>query len=171
MNIYLKYSIVMCEIMAKIFIYPTTSLILSDMVTRLGHTPLGSALSVRDKVQQGDIEGIDSPPLNLTPDDAKRGLKWAAVEVPAGIRGRMSLIGPLLAEAEAAIIMNEPLSFGCMGCSRTNELTVFLLKDAGIPYLELNYPQTEEEGFAFVIAIKKFLAGLEEKQNEGKSEV
>lgn len=157
--------------MAKVFIYPTTSLILSDMVTRLGHIPLGSALSVRDKVQHGDVEGIDSPPLNMTPDDAKRGLKWAAVEVPAGIRGRMSLIGPLLAEAEAAIIMNDPLAFGCMGCSRTNELTTFLLKDAGIPFLELNYPQTEEEGFAFVMAIKEFLAGLEQKTDEGKSEV
>jgi putative methanogenesis marker protein 5 len=80
--------------------------------------------------------------------------------------------GPsLLAEAEAAIIMNEPLAFGCMGCSRTNELTTFLLKSAGIPFLELNYPQADEEGFAFVMAIKEFLAGLEQKGDEERSEV
>jgi len=151
----------MREIMAKVFIYPTTSLILSDMVERLGHIPLGSALSVRDTVQQGGVEGIDSPPLNMTPDDAKRGLKWAAVEVPPGVRGRMSLLGPLIAEAEAAIIMDEPLAFGCMGCARTNELATFLLKEADIPVLELNYPQTDDEGFAFVMAIKEFLKGLE----------
>jgi putative methanogenesis marker protein 5 len=151
----------MCEIMAKVFIYPTTSLILSDMVERLGHTPLGSALSVRDKIQRGGVEGIDSPPLNMTPDDAKRGLKWAAVEVPPGVRGRMSLLGPHIAEAEAAIIMNDSLAFGCMGCARTNELTTFLLKEADIPLLELNYPQTDDEGFAFVMAIKEFLKGLE----------
>ena len=157
--------------MAKVFIYPTTSLILSDMVSRLGHTPLGSALSVRDKVQQGGIDGIDSPPLNMTPDDAKRGLKWAAVEVPAGVRGRMSLIGPLLAEAEACIIMNDPLAFGCMGCARTNELTTFLLKEADIPLLELNYPQTDDEGFAFVMAIKGFLKELEQKTAETKQEM
>jgi len=170
MNVYLKYSIVMREIMAKVFIYPTTSLILSDMVARLGHTPLGSALSVRDKVQRGGVEGIDSPPLNMTPDDAKRGLKWAAVEVPAGVRGRMSLLGPLIAEAEAAIIMDEPLAFGCMGCARTNELTTFLLKEADIPILELNYPHTDEEGFAFVMAIKEFLKGLEQEAGEVQHE-
>ena len=140
------------------------------MVSRLGHTPLGSALSVRDKVQLGGVEGIDSPPLNMTPDDAKRGLKWAAVEVPSGVRGRMSLIGPLIAEAEAAIIMNESLAFGCMGCARTNELTTLLLRDAKIPILELNYPQSDDEGFAFVMAIKEFLKGLEEKGGEVQHE-
>jgi putative methanogenesis marker protein 5 len=153
--------------MAKVFIYPTTSLILSDMVARLGHTPLGSALSVQGKVQRGGVDGIDSPPLNMTPDDAKHGLKWAAVEIPPGVRGRMSLLGPLIAEAEAAIIMNDPLAFGCMGCARTNELTVFLLKNGNIPLLELNYPETDEEGFSFVMAIKGFLKNLENGKENG----
>jgi putative methanogenesis marker protein 5 len=62
--------------------------------------------------------------------------------------------------------MSEAFAFGCMGCARTNELTIFLLKEADIPLLELNYPQTDDEGFAFVMAIKKFLKGLEEKSGE-----
>jgi len=32
--------------MAKVFIYPATSLILSDLVARWGHKPLGAALAI-----------------------------------------------------------------------------------------------------------------------------
>ncbi|MCU0630978.1 MAG: methanogenesis marker 5 protein, partial [Methanoregulaceae archaeon] len=37
--------------MAKVFIYPSTSLILSDMVSRFGHIPLSSAIAIRDRIQ------------------------------------------------------------------------------------------------------------------------
>ena len=37
--------------MAKVFIYPATSLMLSDLVARYGHTPLGSAVSIREHIQ------------------------------------------------------------------------------------------------------------------------
>ena len=49
--------------MAKVFIYPATSLILSDLVARFGHEPLGSALSIRENVQ---TPGFDSPTLQMT---------------------------------------------------------------------------------------------------------
>ena len=55
--------------MAEVFIYPATSLILSDLVARFGHKPLGTALSVRERIQ---TVGLDSPPLQLTPDDPKK---------------------------------------------------------------------------------------------------
>jgi putative methanogenesis marker protein 5 len=144
--------------MAKVFIYPATSLILSDMVSRYGHTPLSSAIAVRERVQ---TPGLESPPLQITPDEPKKGLKWAAVEVPAGVRGRMSLYGPQIEACEAAIIINDAdLSFGCMGCARTNELVKFLLRQREIPKLDLYYPKNEEEGVRFVAAIKRFLDGL-----------
>jgi len=144
--------------MVKVFIYPATSLILSDMVARFGHTPLGSALAIRERVQ---TPGLESPPLQITPEDPKKGLRWAAVEVPSGVRGRMALYGPLIEQAEAAIIINDAdLAFGCMGCARTNELIKFLLKRRDIPILELEYPKTDEEGAEFVAAIRKFLEGL-----------
>jgi len=145
--------------MAKVFIYPSTSLILSDLVSRFGHKPLGTALSVREKIQTA---GLDSPPLQMTPEDAKKGLRWAAVEVPSGVRGRMSLFGPLIDEAEAAILIHNPeFAFGCMGCARTDELVEFLVKQKEIPVLELNYPSDEEEGVKFVRSIRDFLKGLE----------
>ena len=144
--------------MVKVFIYPATSLILSDMVARFGHTPLSSAVAVRERIQ---TPGLESPPLQITPEEPKKGLKWAAVEVPAGVRGRMSLYGPMVEEAEAAIIINDAdLSFGCMGCARTNELIKFLLRERDIPKLDLMYPKNDEEGVQFVAAIKRFLDGL-----------
>lgn len=144
--------------MVKVFIYPTTSLILSDMVERFGHEPLGSAIGIRERIQTA---GVDSPPLQITPEDPKRGLKYAAVEVPSAIRGRMAVIGPLIEEAEAAIIINDAdIAFGCMGCARTNELVKFLIRKRDIPVLDLTYPKNEEEGIEFVAAIRRFLEGL-----------
>jgi putative methanogenesis marker protein 5 len=144
--------------MAKVFIYPTTSLILSDLVSRFGHEPLGSALGIRERIQTA---GFESPPLQITPEEPKKGLRWAAVEVPSGVRGRMAILGPLIDLADAAILVNDAdLAFGCMGCARTNELIIYLLRTRGIPVLDLVYPTTEEEGIAFVAAIRKFLGGL-----------
>ncbi len=142
----------------KIFIYPTNSLILSDLVERFGHEPLTIMQEIGKKVRTPELE---SPPINITPEDAKTGLKYAAVEVPSGVRGRMALFGSLIQEAQAAIIVRDPvLSFGCMGCARTNELINFLIKRKKIPLLELDYPATEEEAKEFVYKISEFLKSL-----------
>jgi len=144
--------------MVKVFIYPATSLILSDMVARYGHTPLSSATAIRERIQTA---GLESPPLQITPEEPKKGLKWAAVEVPSGVRGRMALYGPMVDSCEAAIIINDAdLAFGCMGCARTNELLKYLIRSKDIPKLDLYYPKNEDEGVKFVAAIKRFLSGL-----------
>jgi putative methanogenesis marker protein 5 len=144
--------------MAKVFIYPATSLILTDMVTRFGHTPLSSAVAIRERIQTA---GLESVPLQITPEEPKKGLRWAAVEVPSGVRGRMALYGPMIEECDAAIIINDAdLAFGCMGCARTNELIKFLIRQKEIPKLDLDYPKNEAEGLPFVAAIKRFLTEL-----------
>jgi putative methanogenesis marker protein 5 len=143
----------------KVFIYPTNSLILSDLVERFGHEPLAVMQEIAKRV---NTPGLDSPPLNITPEDPKLGLKFAAVEVPSGVRGRMSLFGPLISRAEAAIIVRDPVvSFGCMGCARTNELVNFLIRSKNIPMLDLDYPTSEEEAKEFVYKISQFLKSLE----------
>jgi putative methanogenesis marker protein 5 len=80
----------------------------------------------------------------------------------------MSLYGPMIEEADAAIIINDSdLSFGCMGCARTNELVMFMLRQRKeMPLLDIKYPETEDEGIAFVTQIKDFLAGLEGENDE-----
>lgn len=141
--------------MAKIFIYPATSLILSDLVARYGHTPLSSATAIRERIQTA---GIESVPLQITPEEPKKGLRWAAVEVPSGVRGRMALYGPMIEACDAAIIISEAdLAFGCMGCARTNELIKYLVREKKVPRLDLHYPKSEEEGVRFVAAIRRFL--------------
>jgi putative methanogenesis marker protein 5 len=150
--------------MAKVIIYPTNSLILSDLVERFGHRPLAMMEKIKEKVA---TVGVDSPPLNITAEEPKKGLKYAAVEVPAGVRGRMAIVGPMVDEAEAGIIVREsPLAFGCMGCARTNELTKFLIRDRGIPLLELDFPNTDDEGQEFVYKIADFLKSLDEGEVE-----
>jgi putative methanogenesis marker protein 5 len=144
--------------MAKVIVYPPTSMILSDLVERMGHKALVVPEAVRKLVTTNDIQ---SPPLNVTPEEPKKGLRYAAVDVPSGVRGRMALIGPLIEEAEAAIMVEDPgWLTGCAGCSRTNELVSLLIRTKGIPVLELAYPKDDAEAREFVRKIRAFLEGL-----------
>ena len=142
----------------KIFIMPPNSLILFDLVERFGHEPLSLMGELRERVTSNEIE---APPLNVTSDDVKLGLKYAGIEVPSGIRGRLAVYGPLIDEAEAAIFMeNAPYSFGCVGCQRTNELAKLLVRKRQVPVLSLEYPENEDEAKDMVFKIKEFLEGL-----------
>ena len=144
--------------MAKVIVYPPTSMILSDLVERMGHKALVVPEAVRKLAISSEIE---SPPLNVTPEEPKKGLRYAAVDVPSGVRGRMALIGPLVEEAEAAIIVEDPgWLTGCAGCSRTNELVRLLIRTKGVPVLDLRYPDDDAEAREFVKKIKAFLGDL-----------
>lgn len=149
--------------MVKVAIYPPNSLILADLVERKGHTPLVLQKQIKQKIKDPEI---DSPPMNITEEDPIKGLKYAAIEVPSGVRGRMSIIGPLIDEAEAAIIVDDaPFGFGCVGCARTNELSIFCLRKKDVPTLEVTYPASRDETFDMVNKINSFLDGLEETSN------
>lgn len=144
--------------MVKVAVYPPNSLILADLVERKGHTPLALQKQIRQKIKDPEI---DSPPMNITEEDPIKGLKYAAIEVPSGVRGRMSIIGPIIDEAEAAIIVdNAPFGFGCVGCARTNELSIFCLRKKDIPTLEVTYPTSRDETMDMVNKINAFLDGL-----------
>ncbi len=146
----------------KIAIFPPNSMILADMIVRCGHEPLVVQNEMKKKVTSPDI---DAPPFNMTEEDPIDGLKYAAIEVPSGVRGRMSLFGPIIEEAEAAIIMNEaPYGFGCVGCARASELTVFSLRGRNIPVLELDYPTSRDATVEMVYKINTFLENLKEDE-------
>jgi putative methanogenesis marker protein 5 len=146
----------------KIAIFPPNSLILADLVERKGHEALVLQKEIRKKVTDPEI---DSPPFNITEEEPIKGLKYAAIEVPSGVRGRMAIFGPLIEEADAAIIMEDaPFGFGCIGCARTNELSMYFLRKRGIPVLELQYPETREETMEVVNQINSFLDGLKAKE-------
>ncbi len=142
----------------KVFIIPPNSLILFDLVERFGHQPLSVMGALRERVTSPEIE---SPPLNVTPEDVKKGLKYAGIEVPSGVRGRVAVWGPLIDQAEAAIVMEDmPFSFGCVGCHRTNLMLRYLIQKKKIPTIEVHYPKDEEEAKIMVTRIKDFLEGL-----------
>ncbi len=144
----------------KIFIDPPNSMILFDLVERMGHEPLSTMALLQEKID--NIE-VDMPPMNITLDDVVKGLKYAGVEVPSGIRGRLAVWGPMIEAADAAIIIdNPPFSFGCVGCDRSNELAKYCIKKRGIPTLTVTYPSNEEEAKTMVGQIRDFLGGLKE---------
>lgn len=147
----------------KIAVFPPNSLILADMVERRGHEPLVIQKEIRKKVTDPEI---DSPPFNITEEEPIKGLKYAAIEVPSGVRGRMAIFGPIIDEAEAAIIMEDaPYGFGCIGCARTNELSMYFLRKRGIPVLEIHYPETREETMEVVNRINTFLDELDKSDD------
>ncbi|MPN38619.1 hypothetical protein SDC9_186143 [bioreactor metagenome] len=145
--------------MKKIFIDPPNSMILFDIVERLGHEPLSTMAALQERV---DNLEIDMPPMNVTLDDVIKGLKYAGIEVPSGIRGRLAVWGPQIDAADAAIVMTEaPYSFGCVGCERSNEMVKYLLRRRGIPILWVGYPRDKDAAMRMLEETKKFLEGLE----------
>ncbi|MHA1264467.1 MAG: methanogenesis marker 5 protein [Candidatus Helarchaeota archaeon] len=146
----------------KIFIYPPNSLILSDLVDRFGskygHKALVLMSAIQDRVTNPDL---DSPPLNISDEDLKRGLHYVAIEAPSGIRGRMGVIGPLIDEAEAAIIIdNAEMNFGCLGCARAANYIKYLIKKKNVPTLSIQYPTDEHSARQMLAQIKSFLENL-----------
>ena len=146
----------------KVFIDPPNSMILFDLIERFGHEPLCTMAALQERVD--NIE-IDMPPMNVTLDDVIKGLKYAGIEVPSGIRGRLAIWGPLIEEADAAVVMEgAPFAFGCVGCERSNLMVKYLLQRRGIPVVTVNYPENEEEGKLVVAKIKEFLDKLNDKR-------
>ena len=142
----------------KIFIYPPNSLILSDLVERFGHEPLVIMSEIKERVTSPDL---DSPPLNISEKDLKIGLHYVAIEAPSGIRGRMGLVGPLIDQAEAAIIIEDAiLNFGCIGCARAANYIKYLIRRKKIPLISVKYPNNEPTAQLMVNQIKEFLKNL-----------
>jgi len=143
----------------KVFIFPPNSLILYDLVKRFGYEPLAMMTEIGKKVKNPEI---DSPPCNITSEEPRKGLRYCAIEVPSGVRGRLALIGPLVEDADAAIIAEETdISFGCSGCARANEVIKQLVFEKGIPKLVVKYPEDEKEAEVFIKEIMNFLKSID----------
>ncbi len=141
----------------KVLVYPPNSLILADLVERGGHEPVVLMKEVGEHVRDAEI---DAPPMNITDEDLKRALRYVSVEEPAGLKGRVGLLTPMLEKAEAAIILADaPPTFGCMGCAVADEFFKFLIRKRGIPTLEVKY-EGGEQMEVMVSAIMKFLERL-----------
>ncbi len=149
----------------KVLVYPPNSLILADLVERGGHEPVVLMKEIGEHVRDAEI---DAPPINITEEDLKRALRYVSVEEPAGVKGRIGLLAPLLDKAEASIILSDaPPTFGCMGCAVADEFFKFLIRKREIPTLEVKY-EGGEEVEAMVSAVMTFLEQLSKEKEEKK---
>jgi len=140
----------------KVIVHPINSLILADLIERSGHKPLTMMSEIGKLVRNPEIE---APPRNITTDDVVRGLKYASIEMPSGIRGRLGVWDELIENAEAGLVANYEYAFGCAGCTH-NDMLIYLIKSKGIPFVKLNLPKTQEEAKKFVEEIFSFLSSL-----------
>ena len=148
----------------NVLVYPPNSLILADLVERSGHEPVVLMREVGEHVRDAEI---DAPPMNITEEDLKRALRYVSVEEPAGLKGRVGLLAPLLEKADAAIILSDaPPTFGCMGCAVADEFFKFLIRKREIPTLEVKYEGGErmDEMVSAVMAFLKQLSAEQQKE-------
>ncbi len=145
----------------KVLVYPPNSMILADLVERGGHEPVVLMKEIGEHVRDAEI---DAPPLNVTEEDLKRALRYVSVEEPAGLKGRIGLLAPLLEEAEASIILRDaPPTFGCMGCAVADEFFKYLIRRREIPTLEVAY----EGGEKVEEMVSEVMTFLEQLKKEG----
>jgi len=144
--------------MKKVFIFPYNSLVLYDLVSRRGHKPLAIFDRVNERVRN---RAVKSPPYNVTFEDPRKALRYCAVEVPSGVRGRVAVLAPMVEEADAAILMRDPeFSFGSSGCARANELIKHMVYQRKIPVLWVKHPRNPDEAKEFVKKVVDFLEEL-----------
>ncbi|MEA1999082.1 MAG: methanogenesis marker 5 protein [Euryarchaeota archaeon] len=145
----------------KVLVYPPNSMILADLVERGGHEPVVLMKEIGEHVREAEI---DAPPLNITEEDLKRALRYVSVEEPAGLKGRIGLLAPLLEAAEASIILRDaPPTFGCMGCAVADEFFKYLIRRREIPTLEVTY----EGGEKVEEMVSEVMTFLEQLKKEG----
>ncbi|MEA2032834.1 MAG: methanogenesis marker 5 protein [Euryarchaeota archaeon] len=146
----------------KVLVYPPNSMILSDLVERGGHEALVLMREIGEHVRDAEI---DAPPINITEEDLKRALRYVSVEEPAGLKGRIGLLAPLLEKAEASIILRDaPPTYGCMGCAVADEFFKFLIRKREIPTLEVRY----EGGERIEEMVTEVMTFLEQLSKEEK---
>lgn len=139
----------------KVLVFPFNSLILSDMVLRRGHKPLTSMDSIAKRVQG---KNLSRPPFNVHDEDLTASLTLVPVDMPAGAKGRVALLMPLVREAEAAIVMDDAeASFGPSGCLRANMALLYELKKRGIPILRVKEPRDRAKAVELLEKVDAFL--------------
>jgi putative methanogenesis marker protein 5 len=122
----------------NILIFPYDSPILYDLVARCGHTPLG----ITEARAELDVDA--GPPYGITHLHPTIGLQNCPVEVPAGVRGRIAILAPLLEKADACVFLDGVYGFLESGCERTNLYMNYLIHEKGLPTFHLKIPANRD---------------------------
>lgn len=140
----------------NIIVIPDGAMIVVPLIEKNGHTYLSPT----------DFSKYDNE-VNLNPDFKVD----MSCETPSGVRGRISLLAPLLDKTDAAIVLgrrpsdynpmynvlNELILFCGNGCNNAHSLAVSLVSQRDIPVLKLAYPTTRGEIIELIEKVNRFL--------------
>ena len=140
----------------NIIVIPDSAMIVVPLIEKNGHTYLSPT----------DFSKYDNE-VNLNPDFKVN----LSSETPSGVRGRISLLAPLLDKTDAAIVLgrrpcdykpmynvlNELILFCGNGCNNAHSLAVSLVSQMDIPVLKLAYPTNKQEIIELIDKVNRFL--------------
>ena len=140
----------------NVIVIPDGAMIIVPLIENNGHTYLSPT----------NFSKYDNE-LKLNPD-FKVSL---SSETPSGVRGRISLLAPLLDKADAAIVLgrrpadyrpmynvlNELILFCGNGCNNAHYFSVSVVDQLDIPVLKLAYPTTRDEIIGLIDKVNIFL--------------
>lgn len=140
----------------NVIVIPDGAMIVVPLIEKNGHTYLSP-----NNFSKYNNE------VNLNPDFKVN----LSSETPSGVRGRISLLMPLLDKADAAIILgrrpanytrmydvlNELILFCGNGCNNAHSLAVSIVSQMDIPILKLRYPTNREELIDLISKVNLFL--------------
>ncbi len=148
----------------NVVVIPDGAMIIVPFIEKNGHTYLSPT----------NFSKYDNE-LNLNIDFDNLINSYLSSEVPSGVRGRISLLAPVLKKADAAIILgsrppyykpmynvlNELILFCGKGCINAHSVAIKILSELNIPILKLAYPTTRSEIINLIERVNLFLKNLE----------
>lgn len=140
----------------NVIVIPDGAMIIVPLIEKNGHAYLSPT----------NFSKYDNE-LNLSPDFKVN----LSSETPSGVRGRISLLLPLLDKTDAAIILgqrpskytpmynvlNELILFCGNGCNNAHSLAANIVNQMDIPVLKLAYPTTREDIIDLIGRVNLFL--------------
>lgn len=140
----------------NIIVIPDGAMIVVPLIEKNGHNYLSPT----------NFSKYDNE-LNLNPNFRVN----MSCEMPSGVRGRISLLAPLLEKTDAAIILgerpqkyapmygvlNELILFCGNGCNNAHSLSARIVSEMDIPVLKLAYPTTRDNIIDLINRVNLFL--------------
>lgn len=140
----------------NIIVIPDGAMIVVPLIEKNGHNYLSPT----------NFSKYDNE-LNLNPNFRVK----MSCETPSGVRGRISLLAPLLEKTDAAIILgerpqkyapmygvlNELILFCGNGCNNAHSLSARIVSEMDIPVLKLAYPTTRDNIIDLINRVNLFL--------------
>jgi len=160
----------------KVAVIPDAAMIVVPLIEKNGHeyiSPTNFSKYNNMDVSSGKCDDTQAP-YTLNRDNILLGSSYFLNELPSGVKGRLTLFSRVLELADAFIVLgkrpehykrmydvlNELILFGGSGCSNERNMVMALIKDKGVPILELAYPTTRNDLIDVINRTNDFLKNL-----------